>query len=382
MTVTILLSITVTLPPLLTGALAVHVGESLSLSSVRLGVSISAFFLATAASSVFLGRAADLLGWRTSVGVAACVSGAALIGMSTAARGFLTLTGLLAVAGVANALAIPSINVGLAPWMSTRATGLLIGITQAAIPTTGVLAGLAVPSVAAHLGWRETYAIAAVTPLAVLAVLPLLRPLPRVQAAPTATARSKSRALIWITISGGLGTVAFTALASFYVVTTVESGISNGKAGLMLALGGLVGAAIRVATGAYISRGQRAPDLRSVAVLQFAASLGLSLLATQQREVIVPATLLAFAGAWGWTTSYQHALVVYHQDRPGAATGIALTGMAVGAMVGPLLFGLLHEVASTTVAWSTIAGLSALSAATVLLGARAYSRERRQPVPG
>lgn len=50
---------------------------------------------------------------------------------------------------------------------------------------------------------------------------------------------------------------------------------------------------------------------------------------------------------------------------PAAATGTVLTGLAIGAALGPLAFGILAETVSWMAAWVVTAGFSLLAAGVV-----------------
>jgi cyanate permease len=58
------------------------------------------------------------------------------------------------------------------------------------------------------------------------------------------------------------------------------------------------------------------------------------------------------------------------QPHPAAATGITQTGTYLGAVSGPLLFGVLVEAASYDVAWVCTAVTSVAAAGAVLTGRR------------
>jgi hypothetical protein len=139
-------------------------------------------------------------------------------------------------------------------------------------------------------------------------------------------------------------------------------------AGLLLAVGGITGALVRTATGAFT------PDLaehgmRVMQSLLACGIVGAVLLATGVGSVgwVFVATVLVFAGGWGWPAAFYGSLLRRHKVDPAGATGRALTGMAIGAIVGPAVFGAVAEHGSPAIAW---VGLAVVAGAAALTGWR------------
>ena len=86
---------------------------------------------------------------------------------------------------------------------------------------------------------------------------------------------------------------------------------------------------------------------------------------------VVIGALVAYTLGWGWNGLFNLAVVRSNPERPGAATGITQTGVFVGAVFGPLLFGFVVDRASYTAAWLVAGVLSLAAAASV----------RRRPAP-
>jgi hypothetical protein len=62
-------------------------------------------------------------------------------------------------------------------------------------------------------------------------------------------------------------------------------------------------------------------------------------------------SILAFSFAWGWPAFPQLAAIRMSSGPPGSAIGPVLTGAALGAIEGPIAFGLLAEHLSRQAAW-------------------------------
>ena len=74
-------------------------------------------------------------------------------------------------AGLANAVTQPAINLFMADQVPLARQGLAFGIKQAAIPAAVLVSGLTLPLLALPLGWRPTFAICAAGALVVAVVV-------------------------------------------------------------------------------------------------------------------------------------------------------------------------------------------------------------------
>ncbi|MST35344.1 MFS transporter, partial [Acidimicrobiaceae bacterium USS-CC1] len=83
------------------------------------------------------------------------------------------LLGFLVAGGLANGAMQPAVNLLLARTVDDRRQGLAFGVKQAAIPTSTLLSGLAVPALALTVGWHVAYLVAAGLALLVGAMLVL-----------------------------------------------------------------------------------------------------------------------------------------------------------------------------------------------------------------
>ena len=147
------------LPGFLVGALALQMRGDLDASVGAVAGGVTVFFLAGAVGAGPGGRFAERLGalaaMRTSVLItAACLFAVAAVGSTLA-----IVFALLAVAGLANAVNQPAINLFMADQVPIDRQGLAFGIKQSAIPGAILVSGLALPAIALPLGWRATFAI-------------------------------------------------------------------------------------------------------------------------------------------------------------------------------------------------------------------------------
>ena len=111
---------------------------------------------------------------------------------------------MLAVAGVANSVNQPAINLFMADQVPMDRQGLAFGIKQSAIPAAVLISGLALPVLAMPLGWRATFAICAGLALAAAGLIG--RAAPSFVAPPERPAAPRpSRKLVLTAVGAALG---------------------------------------------------------------------------------------------------------------------------------------------------------------------------------
>jgi MFS family permease len=289
------------------------------------------------------------------------------------AQNFLQLILLLGVGGVWLSIGVPAASRALIQEMPGRRRGLLFGIGQTAAPIGTIFAGIVLPGVALDHGWHAVFLAAMVFPA--VAFLTVGRDTgagagPRPAARPPDRAnpsRREVRDLLTLTVACGLGAVAIGGLTSFFVVSAVDAGQSDARAGHLLVLGGVVGIATRIVGGWYSDRSRHDP-LWAVSLLLFAGSGGLALLATGSSGLVVVATVLVYGAGWGWPGLFYYGVAIRGGAFPGRATGTVQVGMALGNVLGPLVVGQIssRDDAGFGAAWSVMAALTLLASVVVL----------------
>ncbi|HLG01037.1 MAG TPA: MFS transporter [Acidimicrobiia bacterium] len=375
-------STTCVLPPFLVGALSVQVRRDLGFGEASLGLAVAGSFLVAAFMSALAGRMMERIGPATGMRGAAVIAALALLGMA-ASSSFGALAAFLAVAGFANTGAQTGSNLMLARAVPAGRQATAFGIKQSAIPAAMLLGGIAVPAVALTIGWRWAFVGAAALALASAGLVPRSPRPDRSVDADRARLRV-TPTLVVLGLAGGLGATAANTLGAFLVASTVNTGVSEGAAGLLYALGSAVGLASRVLVGVAADRARRSDTLPMVGVMLTGGAVGFGLLATGNRTVLIPAVLLAYGLGWGWPGLFNWAVVARHPEAPAAATGITQTGVYFGAVTGPVVFGLLAEGVSYRAAWLVALGCSLAAAAAVLAAGRVSERAGRSapPPPG
>lgn len=349
-----------------------QIREDLGLSASTLGLIVSLFFTTTALSSRLGGKSVDWLGWPRAVFLVALASAVVLGAIAAFADSTTALGVILVAAGGVNAFAVPAANLLLHLEVNLAHQGLVFGVTQAAVPAGGLLSGAAVSVIVEQFGWRSSFAFSLVLPLLLVALVPWSR----IRSAWSRPERDEATEtdqapLLLLAAAGGIGAGVVVILSAFFVTSAVESGVvSNSGAGMLLVAGSVLGIVVRVATGWLEDRKRSFRELNVVAGLLVLAAVGLGFLALPALAPLLVGSILGFAGGWGWSALFFLAVVRSRPFAPAAATGTVLTGLAIGAAVGPFAFGALAEAYSWSAAWSVAAVLSLFAAIVVVWGKR------------
>jgi MFS family permease len=356
------------LPGFLVGALTLQIRADLDVSVAAVASGVTVFFAAGAIGAGPGGRLAERVGALRAILGCLVASAACLLLAAALAHSLLVLLSLLAVAGLANAVTQPAINLFMADQVPIDRQGLAFGIKQAAIPAAVLVSGLALPVLALPLGWRPTFAICAAGTLAVAAVVrgsaSGFAPVPERAPPPRPT-----RALLMTAVGAALASAGPNSLGAYLVASAVDVGIAEGTAGLLAAAGSAVSLVTRIVLGERADR-RRDYGLAMVVILLALGSGGFALLATGEVALFVAGTIIAFALGWGWPGLFNLAVVDLNRDAPGAATGVTQTGIYVGAAGGPAVYGLLSAEIGYSATWAAAAGLCLVGALAFAYAAR------------
>jgi MFS family permease len=158
-------------PGLLVGGLAPEIQADLALSRPALGLAVAVFWLAAAVASAPAGRFVDRFGPLRGIHVAGVLAALGALGVA-AASSTSFLIASLAVGGSANAFSTPGVSALASRAIPTERQGLAFGVQLAGPAIAALLAGLALPLLAGPVGWRTTFAAAAILALATAATVP------------------------------------------------------------------------------------------------------------------------------------------------------------------------------------------------------------------
>lgn len=406
-------------PAFLTGALAVQVKDDLDLSESNFGLAIGAFFVGSSCGSAALGRLAERLGPVRAIRFGLATTIVANVAIAVVVEGARSLQLVLVLAGLANALTQPAINLLLVRVVNPDQLGFVMALKQSGMPSAALVGGLAVPVIALTIGWRSAYLFGAALALLAIALsgvsgerADVEEPnADRVGGGPVAgdipsganpaegdretlgrwpgIDRTSPRAkpdlgiamLLLMAAVGVLGGGAANILVGYLVSGAVDSGVSPGWAGLLLTFGAALGVASRLIHGWLVDR--RPFDALSRVVVMFVlgaiGSLGLGI---HQPLAYALATPVAFAAGWAWPGLFNLVVVNSNRSAPAAATGVTQTGVYVGSLVGPIVAGFLIEAFGYQAVWLLTAcslGGAAVTAFAVRFGMARPPSDGRTP---
>ena len=379
--------IAATLPVFLVGALASHLRSDLGLSAQVIGAAISVFYGSSALAAYPLGRLCDAIGWHRAAKISMIGTTASLAGTGLLVAQWWHLVAILALGGLSHSFASSAASVALAQDTPARFHGVLFGIKQSAIPVATMMAGLSIPVLVDHLGYRPAFVLAVVLPVLALVggrgtdaphsspafrgLWPSLpgrlrvdRPLEVARA--RLTGGSLDLRLMALMLSCATGSAGTSALGAFFVVSAVDNGVTASRAGVTLAIASGLSIGVRIAGGLIADR-SRSSGFLHAAILLLIGSLGYVLLATGSASLLLPAALLAYGAGWGWPGLAHFGAVRYRPTAPGTVTGVIRTGLAGGATQGPLAYGGVSGLGGYDAAWRMVAVCAAVAGTCMLL---------------
>jgi MFS family permease len=361
-----------TLPVFLTGAAFFEIGPELGIGPFGLGLLTAAFFLTASAASPGLGRWVQRVGWRRAMRVNVVASAVLVALIAPLARSALSLAALLMAAAVMYGSSNPAANQALARHTSPRRTATVFGLKHAGIPASTLLAGLAVPAIVVHFGWRLAFVASALLALSVWFLIP--RGQEEVTGSEDGTVPTvplTTRDLRRLAAMAGLGAVAAVALGTFMVSAALEQGWSESGAGWLQFAGSGTSVTARVVAGITVDR--RGGALAGLVGLLATGSALFLLLAVVAGPLFGAVVLAAYATGWGWPGLMTAAVVGADRETAAATSAVTQAGVFIGAGGGPILLGALVEQWSYPVMWGAV-GLSLAIAAVV---ARSVARRVR-----
>jgi MFS family permease len=373
---TLLIAFSGSLPMMLTGALGVQLRAELGFGTAALGLVVSVYSVAAAATASVVGGLVDRFGWRRTLLVAAYVVTASLMGTALLADAWWILVVCIGLGGAGHAIGIPSGNLAIVDEVPIHRRGLLFGLRQAGVPAAMAMAGLSVPLIALTIGWRWAYLLAVVGPVA--AALFVTRARPRVAVVskpPQPRFMNPGLAFGLFMLVSFIGAMLANSSAAFLVSSLVEDGVSEASAGFVLMLGSGVGLMARVGSGFLADHRGGSAGLPLIAAMLSIGAVGFLLLSTGHPVAAILGVILAFGGATGWFGLSHLVAVTHNPTRPGAASGMMLTGGFAGGAIGPALFGVAAEQWSFSVAWLAAGATTLVAVGLVLVSHRMFASQ-------
>jgi MFS family permease len=357
------------LPGFLTASLAPRIRGDFAFGDSSVGLAVAIFYAVGALTSSPCGRLVERKGAVWGMRVGAAMTAGSCLAAAAFAHSTAALIALLLVSGMGNAMAGPAVSALLRRKAALERQGLAFGAMQSGAPVGALLAGLALPAVAIPFGWRWAFVGAAVLALVAAAFAPSV-PADRLTQGRERSHRGGLSSIHALALAAVLASAAGVGFVSFLVLYSLDSGISEGGAGVLL--GGLSLAATfsRIALGVFLDRAGRDP-LRPAAVMLTLSVVGYLLLIAGEPAPIALGALIVGSAGWAWPGALTLAVVQRSPDAPAWAVGVMMSGLFAGAVAGPLLVGLLAEHDAFAAAWALCACFALLAAATITLARRA-----------
>jgi MFS family permease len=353
------------LPQYLVPALAVGMRDDFAFTDAHLGLAASVSFGLSATIAPVAGRLVARIGPRTAVVIAATLILISSLGIAAAAAPGAVI-GFMALNGAANGIGSPTFTGLVATGVPAAKQGFSFGLLTSAPQIAAFVAGLALPVIAEPLSWRAGFLLPASVSLICVSAL-AGGFIPRATDGAAMGPRIRGlRPIHVIALAAALASAAVIGMRSFLVVFAVAEGFQEGAAGALMAVMGLVAIASRLGFGLL---GDRRPGdaLRRAAMLMALTTAGFALMVVGGDALIVAGALIAGGIGWGWQSPLSLAVVSRHPTSAGAAIGIQMSGFFVGALIGPLVIGLLAEHGSYTTAWVMCACLAAAAGTVALI---------------
>lgn len=358
----------------LVGALGAYIATDLGLSDTQKGLMVAVPPLGGAVFRLILGPLADRVGLKRLGLVTLGLTLVPLLWGATLATSFAQVLGvglLLGVAGASFAVALPLAS----RWYPPEHQGLALGIAGAGNSGT-VIAALAAPRLAEHVGWHGTFALAMIpVTLAWVAFAVLAKEPPRATgAAPGGGSLSLLRhgdprwlCLFYLVSFGG-----FVGLSGYLPIFFVDRfELTKVTAGGFAALCAVAGSLLRPIGGAL---SDRMGGTRVLATVLLVAACLAAVLATLPGLGTTVALLFATLGLLGMGNGAVFQLVGKRvPERVGAMTGLVGAAGGLGGFMLPFAFGSLASSTGTfTAGFALFAGVAAAASAAVGTRDRAW----------
>lgn len=362
------------LPGFLTASLASRIGHDFSFGDSALGLAVAVFYLTCTVGSTPFGHLVERVGASRGIRMGAALTAVSCLAIAAFAESAGALTVILVLAGLGNAIGGPAVSALLRRTVAAGRHGLAFGAQQSGASIGALLAGLALPVVAIPLGWRWAYVAAATLAVVAATLAPSVAagqaPSLRGSAEPAPRQIASIRALA---VAATLASAAGVGFVAFLVTYSIDQGISEGAAGLLLGAVSLTATVSRVGLGLIADRSGKDP-LHLTALILGASAIGYLLLIGGEPALIVLAALIVGSIGWSWPGTLTLAVVSRRPAAPAWAVGVMMSGLFAGAAAGPLLIGLLAAHDHFALAWSLCAGLALGAAATIALTRRFEDR--------
>lgn len=351
--------------------LAAPLIDDIGMSRTELGVVGSLNTLVGALTAPYTGRIADAIGPGRAVVGSLVISSAGMASLALAPS-LVWIYVAAAIGGIPQGSTNPATNALISARVPVGRRGTLTGIKQSGVTLGTFLAGIALPALESSFGWRgASWTFAGLFLIAAVAVQLALEPdAPRAVAPSTGSDVPVTRldpVIAWIATYAFFMGLASGAIGRFLPLFAEESlGFSVGTAGLIAALGGLLGMVARIAAARVAEhriRPTRLLPLLSLVGAGFAVLLAVTTTGTRWLLWVSPP--LSAIGTNAWNAVAMLAVIMLVSTRlAGKASGVVMFGFLGGlAVSGPITGAIVDRTGSYRPAWLAAAAMSLVAAA-------------------
>lgn len=376
------------------GALGIHLQRDLQLSTVQLGLLVSAAQVVPLVGLLVAGELLDRCDERWVVGAGAGVVAVGLLAGS-AAPGYASLLLVLLFVGAGYSTVQPGGSKSVASWFDTSQRGFAMGIRQAGLPLGASLASAALPFIAEARGWRAALVTGGLVALLGSLVFMAFYRRPPAPAARRAVPRDggaspgsrlgarlrmlREPSMARIMLSG---TSLISVQYGVGILTVLHlhetASVAAGPAALVLVAAQGAGIVGRIALAAWSDRDGGSGRYGCLVRCMAAAFAGTAVLMTPLgRSPAIACCTLVWLGFFGfgwygpWVTYVTESAP---PDRTGFTLGLAMSVNQVAIVVMPPVLGLLKDLTASFVpVWGL---LSAMTAVALTLSARIRTGNR------
>ena len=339
----------VALPGFLLGAFAPEIKEDLSFGDTELGAILTFGYLVSSIIMSVSGGAADQLGPKRVLRSGVTIALIAAFLMGFLGNSFFLLMVFIGLNRVAEGIIQPATNALISSSVILERQGIAMAAKQSAVPFATALAGFAVPTLGIVFGWKGTFLVVAVLAFPAWFVIPNA---PSINKSNFASRREMWRVshLQLLALAGAFSAAAVVTVSGFLTTSAKNAGYSDGSAGLILGLGGVLMIISRLTWG-YLADRSLFDRFKAVSGSLLIGSLAFVLFAIESKASIAVGSIFIFGIGWSWPGLALLGIIEHHRDEPGEATAIVQTSIRIGAMFAPLGFGLIADSFNYSYAW-------------------------------
>lgn len=358
------------------GAIAIFIQQDWNLSTMQIGLLVSAAQLVPILGLLVAGELLDRFEERIVVGMGTLIVAVAL-SASTLANSYLSLLMFLIVVGAGYSTAQPGGSKSVSSWFPKSQLGFAMGIRQAGLPLGGALSAAVLPYIATRWGWQYSFLVGGLVALfGAITFLSFYRSANPNKPPPVKSDKKKLKTILAsrmsmlsdpamknIMFSGvslisvQYGILIFTAL---YLYDLLDLSITAAATLLLIAQG--AGVAGRIILAAWSDRckfGRYFPVL----ICMLAVILGLIVLVwSPLRSFWMLSILVSWLGFFGF--GWYGPWVAYvadsaPSDKTGFALGLAMAINQVAIVIMPPALGLLKDVTHSYLpGWSILIAMT------------------------